>query len=52
MPISTAFAPIASAAGDFNRDGKLDLVTANSYGDAGGNTLNVLLGNGRMLASA
>jgi hypothetical protein len=35
-------APIALAAGDFNRDGNLDVVTANAFG----NNVSVLLGNG------
>jgi hypothetical protein len=34
--------PTSLAAGDFNGDGKLDLVTANRYG----NSISVLLGNG------
>jgi hypothetical protein len=34
------------AAGDFNRDGKADLVVANSYYFEGGNNVSVLLGNG------
>ena len=34
--------PVAGATGDFNRDGKLDLVIANYFG----NNLSILLGNG------
>jgi len=34
------------AAGDFNRDGKPDLVVANSYYFEGGNDVSVMLGNG------
>ena len=39
---STGAAPVSIAAGDFNLDGKTDLVTANSTA----NTISVLLGNG------
>ena len=39
---STGAAPMSIAAGDFNLDGKADLVTANSTA----NTISVLLGNG------
>ena len=39
---ATGTGPTAIAAGDFNADGKTDLVTANS----GANTVSVLLGNG------
>jgi hypothetical protein len=38
----TGSAPLGIAAGDFNRDGKLDLATA----DSAGNTTSVMLGNG------
>jgi hypothetical protein len=45
-PVSTSYAPgpniSALAAGDFNHDGKLDLVTANQ----GNRSVSVLLGNG------
>src|SRR5208283_5223666 len=39
---STGVAPVSVATGDFNGDGKLDLVTA----DSGSNTVSILLGNG------
>ena len=41
-PFAVGTAPQSIATGDFNGDGKLDLVTANS----GANTITVLLGNG------
>jgi hypothetical protein len=41
-PFTVGVSPICVAAGDFNGDGKLDIVVANS----GDNTLTVLLGNG------
>ena len=37
--------PMSVAVGDFNGDGKMDLVTAN-YGNASGNTLTLLTNNG------
>jgi hypothetical protein len=42
--LGTAFAPLGIAVGDFNGDGKLDVVTANA--GAGGNSVSVLLGDG------
>jgi hypothetical protein len=42
---ATGSSPGCVAVGDFNGDGKLDLVTAN-YGDYGGNTVSMLMGNG------
>jgi hypothetical protein len=47
-PFPVAPAPLAVAVGDFNKDGRLDLVTANrgaSYGGQSG-SVSVLLGNG------
>ncbi|MGD1072736.1 MAG: FG-GAP-like repeat-containing protein [Bryobacteraceae bacterium] len=41
-PIAVGASPIFAAVGDFNGDGKFDIVTANS----GDNTLTVLLGDG------
>jgi hypothetical protein len=43
---ATGTSPVAIAAGDFNGDGKLDLVTANYGVTGGGTTISVLLGNG------
>jgi hypothetical protein len=42
MPVNGGYEEIAFAAGDFNHDGKLDLVA----GNGGGNGVVVLLGNG------
>jgi hypothetical protein len=42
---ATGTAPFSVAVGDFNGDGKLDLVTAN-YNAGGSGTVSVLLGNG------
>jgi hypothetical protein len=41
----TGLGPHSVTAGDFNRDGKLDLAMAN-YNDGAGNSVSVLLGNG------
>src|SRR5579864_71438 len=45
---SSSSAPTAVAVGDFNGDGKLDLVTANSYSNSfwASGSVSVLLGNG------
>src|SRR5262249_46213535 len=42
VPYDTGRSPLSVAVGDFNGDGKLDLVTANLMGDS----VSVLLGNG------
>jgi hypothetical protein len=43
-PLPVGYEPVSVASGDFNHDGNLDLVTANS--GAGYNDVSVLLGNG------
>jgi len=43
---SAGSAPVAVAAGDFNHDGKLDLVLVNNGYIAEGTTVSVLIGNG------
>src|SRR4051812_17093015 len=45
-PFAVGTVPNSVAVGDFNGDGKLDLVTAN-YGAGAGTTVSVLLGNGQ-----
>jgi Domain of unknown function (DUF4347)/FG-GAP-like repeat len=43
---ATGSAPWKIVAGDFNNDGKLDIATANQYGNQNGGNFSVLLGDG------